>query len=59
MQSPPRDGPIIVIGMHRSGTTMIVRMLEALGNASLGKRLQPNIITQKECVVAESLAADV
>lgn len=33
--------PVIVIGMHRSGTTMIMRMLEELG-LFVGKRLEDN-----------------
>ena len=33
--------PIIIIGMHRSGTTMLARQLEALG-VFVGKRKEPN-----------------
>src|ERR1700685_2157824 len=38
-QSP--SSPIIIIGMHRSGTTMIARMLEAMG-LFVGKKKESN-----------------
>ncbi len=40
MKTEPRQ-PIIIIGMHRSGTTMVVEMLEKLG-LFIGKRREQN-----------------
>jgi hypothetical protein len=36
-----RSAPIIIIGMHRSGTTMVTNMLQRLG-LHIGKNLEPN-----------------
>jgi len=45
----PRSAPLIVIGMHRSGTTMVTRALEQLG-AFMGTNLSPN--AENEFIVA-------
>jgi len=38
---PEARPPVIIVGMHRSGTSMVIRMLEALG-LFVGERKDPN-----------------